>query len=83
MEVGSNEEHNEGEVEQIVHDEVATNTGGGMLDVRVAGEQVTNVTGLENEEDNPALVSMPTEFTWRGTYQKISAMVAFMVKAVG
>lgn len=36
VEVRSHKEHDKGEVEQIVHDEVAANARGGMGDFRVA-----------------------------------------------
>lgn len=52
-EMGADKEHDEGEVEEVVEDKVAADARRGMDDVRVGGEQVTNVAGLENEEDNP------------------------------
>ena len=63
VEVGADKEHDESEVEEVVEDEVASDAGGSMNDVRVAREEVTNVTGLENEEDNPGkAVSIRVQF---------------------
>lgn len=53
MEVRSDKEHDKGEVEEVVEDEVAPNAGGSMNNVRVAREEVADVTSLEEEEDNP------------------------------
>lgn len=53
VEVGSDKEHNKGEVEEVIEDEVASNAGGSMNNVRVAREEVADVAGLEEEEDDP------------------------------
>lgn len=56
--VGSNKEHDKGEMEDVVDDEVASDAGSGMLDVGVLGEEMTDVTTLKNEENNPGRISM-------------------------
>jgi len=53
VEVRSDKEHDKGEVEEVVEDEVASNAGGSVNNIRVAREEVANVTSLEEEEDNP------------------------------
>jgi hypothetical protein len=52
-EVGSDEEHDESELEEVVHDEMASNTCGGIDVVSVGGEEVCNIANLEDEEDDP------------------------------
>lgn len=63
VEVRSDKEHDKGEVEEVVEDEVASNTGGSMNNVRVAREEVANVASLEEEEDNPGEVSASNKQT--------------------
>lgn len=53
VEVGLDEEQDEAEVEEVVHDEVASHAGGGMDDVGVAREEVADVASLEDEENDP------------------------------
>jgi hypothetical protein len=53
-EVGADKEHDEGEVEKVVEDEVAADAGGGVHVVGVLGEEVTDVSKLEDEENDPA-----------------------------
>jgi hypothetical protein len=52
-EVGANEEHDEGEVEEVVEDEVATHAGGGVDMIGVLGEEVGDVAELEDKENDP------------------------------
>ena len=52
-EVGANEEHDEGEVEEVVEDEMATHAGGGVDVVGVLGEEVGDVAELEDKENDP------------------------------
>jgi hypothetical protein len=54
VKVGSDKEHDEAEMEQVVQDEVAANAGGGVNDIAVGREEVADVTCLENEKDDPA-----------------------------
>lgn len=58
VEVRANEEHDECEVEEVVGDEMASNTGGGMNMARIGREEVGNVATLKNEEDDPAIMSV-------------------------
>lgn len=53
VEVGANKEHDKGEMEQVVHDEVAADASRGVDDVGIRGEQMANVASLENEEYDP------------------------------
>lgn len=53
VEMRLDKEHDKGEMEEIVQDEVASDAGGGIDDVRVAREEVAYVTSLEDEEENP------------------------------
>lgn len=57
VEVGADEEHDEGKVEEVVEDEVAADAGGGVDDLGVLGEEVGDVAKLEDEEDDPGYVS--------------------------
>ena len=52
-EVGADEEHDKGEMEEVVEDKVATDAGGGVDVVGVLGEEVGDVAELQDEEDNP------------------------------
>lgn len=54
-EVGSDKEHDEGEVEEVVEDEVAANRRCGLDMVGVGREQVPDVPSLEDEEHNPSV----------------------------
>ena len=52
-EVRAHEEHDEGEVQEVVEDEVAADVGG-RRDVRgVPGEEVADVADLQEEDDDP------------------------------
>jgi len=51
--VAANEKHNEGELEQVEDDEVASNTGSCIDIVAILREEVANVSDLENEQNNP------------------------------
>jgi len=52
-EVPTDEEHNECEVEQVVEDEVASDTCCGVHVVGIFGEKVPDISDLEDEEKNP------------------------------
>jgi hypothetical protein len=52
-EVGAHEEHDEAEVEEVVGNEVAADVRGGLDIVGVGGEELKDVAGLEEEEDDP------------------------------
>ena len=52
-EVSTNEEHNESEVQQVVEDEVASDTRCSENVVGILGEQVPNISDLEEEESDP------------------------------
>lgn len=54
-EVGTDEEHDECEVEEVVEDKVAADCGCGLDMVGVGGEQVPDVTTLKDEEHNPGI----------------------------
>ena len=71
VEVGSDEEHHEGKVEQIVQDEVAADAGGSLNNVGVAREEVADVSSLENEEYNPepSLLAFEKDLFAEATYQ--------------
>jgi hypothetical protein len=61
-EVGTNKEHNEGEVEKVVEDEVAADAGGRVDKIGVLGEEGGNVAALEYPENDPNVrggVSVP------------------------
>jgi hypothetical protein len=53
VEVRADKEHDKGEVEEVVEDEMASDAGSSVNDVRVAREEMSDVTSLEDEEDNP------------------------------
>ena len=55
-EVAADEEHNEGELEEVVEDEVGSDGGGRVDVVSVGGEQVPDITDLEDEQEDPAKV---------------------------
>lgn len=57
VEMRADKEHDEGEVEEVVEDEVAADAGGGVDGVGVLGEQVGDVAELEDEEEDPVGVS--------------------------
>lgn len=52
-ELGAGKEHDEGEVEEVVQDEVASDGRGGMLYVGVLGEEVADVASLHDPEKDP------------------------------
>jgi hypothetical protein len=58
--VRADEEHDEGEVQQVVQDEVAANRGGGIDLDRVLGEEIGDVADLKYEENDPILQSSVT-----------------------
>lgn len=51
--VRADEEHDKGEVEEVVGDEVRADAGSSIDMVGVRGEEVSDVAGLEDEEDDP------------------------------
>jgi hypothetical protein len=53
VEVRADKEHDKGEVEEVVEDEMASDAGGSVNDVRVTREEMSDVASLEDEEDNP------------------------------
>lgn len=53
VEVGADEEHDKGKVQEVVEDEVAADAGGGVDGVGVLGEEVGDVAKLEDEEADP------------------------------
>lgn len=53
VEVRADKEHDKGEVEEVVEDEMASDAGGSVNDVRVTREEMADVPSLEDEEDNP------------------------------
>lgn len=53
-EMGADEEHDEGEVQQVVEDEMTPHTGGSLNIVGILGKEMTDVTDLQDEEYNPA-----------------------------
>lgn len=57
-EVGAHEEHDEGEVQEVVEDEVAADVGGGGDVGGVLGEEVADVADLEEEDDDPAVCKL-------------------------
>lgn len=54
-EVGSDKEHDESEMEEVVEDEVAANGRCGLDMVGVGREQVPDVASLEHKEHNPSI----------------------------
>lgn len=52
-EVRAHEEHDEGEVQQVVEDEVTADVGGGGDVGRILGEEVADVADLQEEDDDP------------------------------
>ena len=52
-EVRADEEHDEGEVQQVVEDEVAANGAGRVHRLDVAREEADEIAALEDEEDDP------------------------------
>jgi len=51
-EVAANEEHDEGEVQQVVRDEVGTDGASRVHLFEVAREEVHNIADLGNEQDD-------------------------------
>lgn len=51
-EVAADEEHDEGEVQQVVHDEVGADGAGRVHLLNVAREEVIDVAELREEQDN-------------------------------
>lgn len=49
----ANKEHHESRVKEVVDDEVASNAGGSMGSICVAGEEMGNVAELKNKEGDP------------------------------
>lgn len=56
-EVSAGEEHNEGEVKEIVQDKVRAYSGGSVDLLEVTGEEVENITDLQDEQDHADLWS--------------------------
>lgn len=54
--VRADKEHDKGKVEEVVEDEVATNTGRGVDGVSVFGEEVQDVAKLKGEEEDPRVL---------------------------
>ena len=52
-EVAADEEHDEGELKEVVEDEVGSNRGGGVDVVSVGGEEVPDIADLEDEQEDP------------------------------
>ena len=52
-EVAADEEHDEGELKEVVEDEVGSNGCGGVDVVSVGGEQVPDIADLEDEQEDP------------------------------
>jgi len=52
-EMSSNEEHDEGKLQEVVDDEVASNTRSSLNIVTVLREEVPQINDLEEEEENP------------------------------
>ena len=52
-EVGAHEEHDESEVQEVVENKVASNTCRSLNMCVILGEEVGNVTKLEEVETNP------------------------------
>jgi hypothetical protein len=55
--VSTDEEHNEREVQQVVEDEVASDTCCGVHVVDIFGEKVPDISDLEDEEQDPGEIS--------------------------
>ena len=71
-------------MEEIVENEMAPHAGGGMLNLGVLGEEVSDIAALENENNNPRRRKYLAEKRNYGdTYQKIDVITEFKVKAVG
>jgi hypothetical protein len=56
-EVGADEEHHEGEVQEVVEDEVTSDAGGSLNIFGVLAEEVADVADLEDPKDDFARVS--------------------------
>lgn len=71
VEVRADKEHDKGEVEEVVEDEMTSDAGGSVNDVRVTREEMADVPSLEDEEDNPGkTISIGTHVRhWEDTYQ--------------
>lgn len=52
-EMGTDEEEDKADVEEIVHNEVATDSGGCVDMVDIAREQVANIADLQEEKGEP------------------------------
>ena len=55
--VRADKEHHKGKVEEVVEDEVATNTGSSVDGISVLGEEVEDVAKLKGEEEDPRALS--------------------------
>lgn len=56
--VGANKEHDEAELQEIVDNEMASDTGSCVDIFGVLGEEVTNVSHLEDESNKPISISI-------------------------
>ena len=52
-EVSTNEQHDEGKLQEIVENEMASNTSSSIDIFGIVGEKVPDVSNLQEEEDNP------------------------------
>lgn len=52
-EVATDEEHDPGELKEVVEDEVTTDTSSGLDVITILGEEVPHVTDLGEEESEP------------------------------
>lgn len=52
-EVRSHEQHDEGEVQEIIEDKVATHCASGIHIIGIAGEKMADVANLEDADDGP------------------------------
>lgn len=52
-EVGANEEHDKGEVQQVVKDKVATDAGSSIDVVGILGKEVADIADLQDEKHDP------------------------------
>ena len=64
-EVGANEEQDESEVEEVVQDEVASHAGRSLNVCIIVGEEVPDITELEEVENGPAEISTLVISRWQ------------------
>ena len=68
-EMGANEEHDEGELKEVIENEVTSNAASCLDICFVLGEERPDISDLGDEENNPEMVSLPQYQVLEDIYQ--------------